>query len=230
MIGLSLKKSLLSAAAAAMALGSAAPAFADGGGHHGRHGYHGHGGYHHAYKRHHHGRYYYGSRHYRHGRGHLSGAEAAFIALGIVGGVVLIDRALEREQNRYAYEPRYAPPPRDSYYRRDDRPLYDDELDGDFGDDGADDGALDGAGYRAGESRYNYGAAYNDCKAETRDAARDSGVIVSLPAKPQRIQPIDNGAAVRFTADYIAQDGRGEWRRTMVCEADENGVRFLELV
>lgn len=224
MIGLSLKKSLLSAAAAAMALGSAAPAFADGGRHHGHHGSSRH---HHVYKPYHHSRHYYGSHHYRGHRGHLSSAEAAFIALGIVGGVVLIDRALEREQNRYAYEPRYAPPPRDSYYRRDDRPLYsDDDLDDDF----YDDGALDGAGDQKGESRYNYGAAYNDCKAETRDAARESGVIISLPAKPRRIQPIDDGAAVRFTADYLAQDARGEWRRTMVCEADENGVRYLELV
>ena len=230
MIRLSLKKSLLSAATAAMVLGAAAPAFADGGRRHGNHGYYGGGQHHKYYGRHRAPRHYYGSRHYRGHRGHLSGAEAAFIALGIVGGVVLIDRALEREQNRYAYEPRYAPAPRDSYYRRDDLPLYDDEeLDGEFYDDrDLDDSDLDGAGYQGG--RYNYGAAYNDCKAETREAARDSGVIVSLPAKPQRIQPIDGGAAVRFTADYLAQDGRGEWRRTMVCEADGSGVRYLELV
>jgi hypothetical protein len=228
MVGL--RKTLLTAAAAAVALGSAAPAFADGGRYNrGHHGYYG-GGYHHkVYGRHYAPRHYYGSRHYRHGRGHLSGAEAAFIALGIVGGVVLIDRALEREQNRYAYEPRYAPPPRDSYYRRDDRPYsYDDDLgDDDFYDDGELAGA---ANYAPDERRYNYGAAYNDCKAETRDAARDSGVTIALPAKPNRIEEIDDGAAVRFTASYLAQDSRGEWRRTMVCEADENGVRFLEIV
>lgn len=202
--------------------------------------------------------YYHGSRHYRrhHKRG-LSGGEAALLAAGIIGGVILIDSAIERENRRYAYEPRYAPPPRgDHYYRRDDRPTpyddgpYGDDYDGydDFGEDGLEDDLL-GGDFRGGDDRgetyraaprtgrqlaggrYNYGAAYNDCKAETRAAAGDAGLFVALPAKPGRIQPIDDGAAVRFTADYLAQDrGGGEWRRTMVCEADEGGVRFLELV
>ncbi len=238
MAKLSLKKSLLAAAAAAMTIGSIAPASA-GGRYHGGHGYGHHGGYyggHYAYGGH--GGYYYGSRHYRHshGHGHLSGGEAALIALGIVGGVVLIDRALERD--RYASDPYYSsPPPRDDYYRRDDRaapPVYRDEDSRfDDGDDeellGSDD-YVENSGVQGGQ-RYNYGAAYNDCKAETREAARDAGVIVSLPAKPDRIRQIDNGAAVRFTADYVATDRRGgEFRRTMVCEADSGGVRFLELV
>lgn len=234
MVRLSLKKSLLAAAAAAMAVGTVAPASA-GGRHHG--GHYAYGGGHHYSN--HHGGYYYGSRHYRRGHGHLSGGEAALLALGIVGGVVLIDRALERD--RYASSDRYysSPPPRD-YYRRDDRApqIYrDDDYRGDgYGDDDSyrDDGELLGAGDGGGVSysaNYNYGAAYNDCKAETREAGRDAGVIVSLPAKPDRIIEVDDGAAVRFTAQYVASDSRGgEFRRTMVCEADETGVRFLELV
>ncbi|MGE0408950.1 MAG: hypothetical protein AB7P23_06775 [Amphiplicatus sp.] len=222
-----LKKTLLTAAA--LALGSTAPASA-GGGHH--HGWRGHGGYHHAYARHYRGGYYYGSRYYRHGHGHLSGGEAALIALGVVGGIVLIDRALERDryETRYGY---YDPPPPRDYYRRDDRPLSygdDEEIDGGFYDDSELAGAGHAPSYAPGERRYNYGAAYNDCKAETRDAARDGGLVVALPAKPQRIEPIDGGAAVRFTAGYIVQDRGRETRRTMICEADGAGVRFLELV
>lgn len=233
MAKLSLRKSILVATAAAMAVGAAAPASA-GGRYHG--GHYAYGGGHHYGKHHyakHRGGYYYGSRHYRHRHGgHLSGGEAALLALGIVGGVVLIDRALERD--RYASDPYYsAPPPRD-YYRRDDRApqIYrDDGYDGRYDDSYSDDGELlGGEDYGYSEQRYNYGAAYNDCKAETRQAATDAGVIVSLPAKPDRIIEIDDGAAVRFTANYVASDRGGEYRRTMVCEADEGGVRFLELV
>ncbi|HXI87720.1 MAG TPA: hypothetical protein VNH64_09690 [Parvularculaceae bacterium] len=250
-----LKKSLMSAAAAAMALGAALPASADG--YHGRYhgGYRGHVGYYGHYGRYgHYGyypRYYYGSHHYRYHHG-LSGGEAALLTVGILGGIVLIDRALEesRASNAYYYNNSYpptgyygqsyappvygradAPPPRDDfYYRRDDRAPApsDDQSDEDAG------GQLLGADSDGGQSAYNYGAAYNDCKAETRQAATDGGLIVSLPAKPQRITPVEDGAAVRFEADFVASTLRGgasgDVRRTMVCEADANGVRYLELI
>ncbi|MBI1365564.1 MAG: hypothetical protein GC153_06355 [Alphaproteobacteria bacterium] len=232
------KKSLMSAAAAAMAVGAVAPASA--GGYYGpgryAHGPHGYPGHYRPYG--HHPRYYYGSRYYRHHHG-LSGGEAALLAVGILGGIVLIDRALEADRANAAayyggaypppaYRGGYAPPRDDFYYRRDDR----DPPPAVYGDDDDLDGRLLGGDERGARGGYNYGAAYNDCKAETRQAATDGGLIVSLPAKPQRITPIDNGAAVRFEADFVASNLRGQSgdiRRTMVCEADAGGVRFLEL-
>lgn len=236
---ISLKKFCLSAAAAALALGAALPAEA-GGRHHGRgHGYDRHHGWGHGHykpRRH----YYYG--HHRH-RGGLSGAEAGVIAAAIIGGAILIDAASDRASyddrydDRYygGYDARYPAPSRyaaprygsgpadDYYYRRDDsgsayqdRPAYEDDY------------GLEGGG---DNFSYNYGAAYNDCKAETRAAASQGGLFVALPAKPQQITPVDDGAAVRFTANFIANDRSGvEVRKTMVCEADLEGVRFLELV
>lgn len=239
---ISLKTSLIALAAASMAFAPAAPVLAGGGHHHGYyggHGYrHGHHGYGNGYYRHGYGSYYYGSRHYRHYHHHgLSGGEAALLAAGIIGGAILIDRAVEngRARDAYYYDRGYAPsyrggydraPSRDFYYRRDDRAGYDDEaLDDDFDDDG-----LAGGETVSARSEYNYGAAYNDCKAETRDAARDSGLLVALPARPQSIDAIDGGSAVRFSADIIARDVNGaEYRRVMTCEADKSGVRFLEI-
>mgnify|MGYP006929324569 CR=1 FL=1 len=235
---ISLKKLSLGAAAAALALGAALPAEA-GGRHHGRgHGYHGHHWGHGHYKPRRH--YYYG--HHGHHRGGLSGGEAAVIAAAIIGGAILIDSANDRASynnryddryygarypapSRYSAPPRYSSGPADDYYYRRDDSGYASQ-----GQPYGDDYGLDGAGPVAIFS-YNYGAAYNDCKAETRAAADQGGLFVALPAKPQQITPIDDGAAVRFTADFIANDRRGiEVRKTMVCEADLEGVRFLELV
>jgi hypothetical protein len=221
-----MKKSLLAATAAATAFASA-PATARP--HYGQGGYYGRShGYSGAYASNH---YYYGSRDWRrhHHRGGLSGGEAALLAAGIIGGIILIDRATENDRyrggdgyegrpydDRYRRDDGYDRYPRDGSYRRDDRRY------GDLDD------RLEGGRARPGD--YNYGAAYNDCKAETRDAARDSGVTVALPSKPDRIIPIDGGGAVRFEARYTASDGRGERRRRMVCEADEGGVTYLQLV
>jgi len=254
----SVKKSLLALAAVCLAFAPAAPAFArgghHGGGHHdgghrgghhggGHHGYggygyggsgYGHGGY--GYSSH---DYYYGSYGYRHhGRHHggLSDGEAVLLAAGIIGGVILIDRAIEndRAQGGYysgGYDPGYdrgyaSAPSRDFSYRRGERTYGGD--DSGFEDNGALEGEL--AGGEPASGGYNYGAAYNDCKAETRNAARDSGVLVALPARPRAIDPIDDGAGVRFTADVIATGvGGAEYRRVMTCEADKGGVRFLEL-
>lgn len=213
-----------------------------GGGHYGYGGYgyggygYGHGGY--GYSSH---DYYYGSYGYSHHDHHdhhdhhgHHGHDGALIAAGIIGGAILIDGALDREQERSyyrRYDPDYgrshaSPPSRDFYYRRGER-----SYDGgdEFEDNRALEDELAGGGAASG-TRYNYGAAYNDCKAETRDAARDSGLLVALPARPRGIDPIDDGAAVRFTADVIASDVSGaEYRRIMTCEADKGGVRFLEL-
>lgn len=224
-----------------------------GGGHYGYGGYgyggsgyggsgYGHGGY--GYSSH---DYYYGSYGYRHHGGHrgrhgdrhggLSDGQAVLLAAGIIGGAILIDRAIENDRARDGYysggydpgyDRGYGPAPsRDFSYRRDER-TYDGDDNG-FEDNRALEGELAG-GEPASGARYNYGAAYNDCKAETRDAARDSGVLVALPARPRAIDPIDDGAGVRFTADVIATGvGGAQYRRVMTCEADKGGVRFLEL-
>lgn len=242
MSAISLKKAALAAAAAAVALSAAAPASAGGGHHHGYYGKH-HG----KYYKHHYGKgYYKRPRHVHHHHHHpkkgLSGGEAALIAAGIIGGAILIDRALDdrRHDDRYYG---YAPPPppprgyygeptRDLYYRRDDRAYASPRYENDYRDD-YDDELLGGPAESrfAGRGEYNYGAAYNDCKAETRAAASDRGLLVALPAKPSDIRPIEGGAAVRFTTEFIARDLQGrEMRQTMICEADLRGVRFIELV
>lgn len=181
-------------------------------------------------------RHHYYGHHHRRG---LSGGEAAVIAAAIIGGAILIDGARDRRRyddryyggydDRYAYGPAPSRQAQSYYYRRDDSAQA-------WGDDDYDDGGygyddLLGAAPAGPNAAYNYGAAYNDCKAETRAAAGQGGLHVALPAKPQRITPIEGGEAVRFTADLIASDRRGgEARKTMICEADINGVRFLELV
>lgn len=252
--------SLLTAAAALVGSGLAAPAYAGGGhgrgGHHGAYGYYGYGpGYYapsyygHDWRPGRHKGYWRGDghhRHYRYHRGGLSGAEAGLIAAGIVGAAILIDSANDRARDRAyrdrdygyggdpyyggRYDGRYGGGRADSdfYYRRDGRRLSDREWD-DFADDPLD-RRLDGRTPRAAPGDYNYGAAYNDCKAETRAAARDEGLTVGLPARPDRIDRIEGGAAVRFVTEFRVEDrGRGG-RQTMVCEADAEGVRFIELV
>lgn len=242
---MSLRKSLLAATAAVMAVGAAAPAYA-GGGHgrgngygHDRHGDYGHSygqwrydGYRGAWRDDHYGHHYRYKRH----RGGLSGAEAGLIAAGIVGVAILLDSANDRsdrygygvEDHRYRDYDRYDrsgydPYGDDFYYRRDDRRL----SDRDWNDSRDDDLGLDG---RAEPGEYNFGSAYNDCKAETREAARREGLQVGLPARPDQIDRIEGGEAVRFVAKFEMQDRGRPIRQTMVCEADASGVRFLELV
>ncbi len=90
------KKLSLSAAAAAMAMGMTAPAFAG-------------GGYGHGYHKRHHGHHY--SYRHRHHRG--GGGKAAAIALGVVGGAIILNELSEsRARDRY-YQDRYY---RDRYY------------------------------------------------------------------------------------------------------------------
>ncbi len=253
-----LKTLLLAVGALATAAGSVAPAAA-GGGHgrgYGKHGYDKHWKYdgHRGYWRDS-GRQHY--RYYRHRRGGdgLSGAEAGLIAAGIVGAAILLDSANDRYRyddrydrdryddryyrERYYDRGRYYDPYRrggyddrygyggDLYYRRDDYGRSGGWTDRDWDDLYDDDLGLEGGSYRG--SSYNYGAAYTDCKAEMRDAARDRGISVGVPARPERIERIDGGSAVRFVTSFEVQE-RGGYRQTMVCEADASGVRFIELV
>lgn len=248
------KAALLAVAAIALTAVST-PAFAGGrsyggyGGYYAGHGHYGHGYY---------GRGYYsggryGRGHYR-GRGGLSGGEAALIAVGIIGGAILIDRALDDRRDRY--DDRYYDDRRyrdrdyddrrrragafddDYYYQRDSRPYeYDDEIRSARADDfsrdeprGAGEPELLGGEPRSGSlDRVAVNAAFRECVAETRGAAGAGGLTVAMPGAPTDIETLADGS-VRMVAQFRASNARGEeWSRRFVCEADERGVRFLQV-
>lgn len=250
-------KALMMAAALALTAAST-PAFAGGGYYygHGRHfdrGFHGGHGY---YGARYYGPRYYGhgryGRHYR-GRGGISGGEAALIALGVVGGAILIDRALDdrRDRDRYYYDDRGYDDRRyddrrrrvgafddEYYYQRDSRPY---EADGDIRaarrDDFDRDRTVDAGGPEllGGEARSGsvdrvaVNAAFRECVAETRGAAGAGGLTVAMPGAPTEIETLADGS-VRMVAQFRASNARGqEWSRRFVCEADERGVRFLQV-
>lgn len=231
--GLSLlKKSVLSAAAAAMVLGASAPAFAGGG--HYRHGYH------HGYHGHH--------GHYRRG----GGGKGAAIALGVIGGAIILnelaeDRARDRYyqdryyQDRYYYDQRSQTRAYDrGYYDgRDDQRRADDYYDNRAYDDGAyDDSGLAGGGpvYRSpGASDYDRAprmvsesAAYNACLSHARRALAERGFVVSAPYRPETVE--DRGGALLMTATVTAERGADMWSRAMSCEASESRVYRMELI
>ena len=246
-------------AAALSVAATSTPALA-GGGHyygHGRHfdrGFHGGYGYY--------GPRYYGPRHYGHGRygrgyyrgrGGLSGGEAALIAVGIIGGAILIDRALDdrrdRYDDRYYDDRRYRDRDYDDrrragafddeyYYQRDSRPYeFEDDVRSarrdDFDQDRAftvEEPELLGAGPPLGSvDRIAVNAAFRECVAETRGAAGAGGLTVAMPGAPTDIETLADGS-VRMVAQFRASNARGqEWTRRFVCEADERGVRFLQV-
>ena len=246
-----IRKLLVSAAALGVAAAAPAPAFARGG-HGGGHGGHhsGHHGYSYgAYG--HYGSYghyrpyrnydYYNYRHHR--RGHISAGEGALIAAGIIGGVILIDRALDnRDDDRRYDDRRYDDRNRrgafdDGYfYQRDDRP-YDDRsadwrYDGrDFNDGRAarSDRDIDGALLGDDRPAVLADAAFRECVAETRGAAGAGGMSVAMPGAPTEVERLADGS-VRMTAQFRASNPRGEsWTRRFVCETDDRGVRFLQV-
>jgi hypothetical protein len=256
--GKRVKAALLAVAAMAVA-GASTPAFAGGrhyggyGGYYAGHGNFGHGYYGRGYYR---PRYYggghYGRGHYR-GRGGLSGGEAALIAVGIIGGAILIDRALDdrrdRYDDRYYDDRRYRDRDYDDrrragafddeyYYQRDSRPYeYDDEIRSARAEDVERGPAFDagepellGGEPRSGSiDRVAVNAAFRECVAETRGAAGAGGLTVAMPGAPTDIETLADGS-VRMVAQFRASNARGEeWTRRFVCEADERGVRFLQV-
>ncbi|HBK90054.1 MAG TPA: hypothetical protein DDZ68_00135, partial [Parvularcula sp.] len=237
------KAALIAAAATAFAAAST-PAFAGGGYYGGYDGYYGGSGYYgHGYG----GRGYYGRGYDRgghghgrhHGRGGLSGGEAALIAVGIIGGAILIDRALDdrrdRDYDRYddrRYRGRDYDDRRragafddDYYYQRDSRPY---QYDGDIRSARRD----EPGGYGAGEpdllggeprsrsaDRVAVNAAFRECVAETRGAAGAGGLTVAMPGAPTDLETLADGS-VRMVAQFRASNARGEeWSRRFVCEA-----------
>lgn len=237
-----IRRLLISAAALSVAASVASPALAGGRGHGGRYyePRHYDYGYYPRYRNH--GHYYNGGRH----RGRISAGEGALIAAGIIGGVILIDRALDdrdrRYDDRYRYEDRYRRGAFDDdyYYQRDNRP-YDDWRYGDRFSDRRDDDQFRSASadrdiddLLLGEKDLGGRAipadvAFRECVAETRGAAGAGGMTVAMPAVPDRVEELADGS-VRMSASFRAANPRGEsWTRRFVCEADAGGVRFLQV-
>lgn len=236
---------LISAATIGAVSAVPAPALARGGHHHYQPRHYSYG-YHPHYRNY----AYYDYRHHRHHRrSRLSAGEGALIAAGIIGGVILIDRALDnrdRYDDRRYDDRRYDPYPERRgafddgyYYQRDDRP-YDDRYAERFDDDRRDD-------YRsAGSDRdiddillgdddlgaapdVPVNAAFRECVAETRGAAGAGGMNVAMPGAPTEVERLADGS-VRMTAQFRASNARGDsWTRRFVCEADDRGVRFLQV-
>ncbi len=254
-----LSRGALVAAAMSTAALAPAPAFAGG-----RDRYYDNYGRHYDYSyRNDYGRHR-GYSDYRHRRrGHISAGEGALIAAGIIGGVILIDRALDSgnrsgdrryDDRRYddrRYDGRYdrgyddrrdrrGAIDDDYYYQRDDRP-YDDRprggRDEDYRSAGSDrdiDDILLGDDDRRLDSRADLraipaDAAFRECVAETRGAAGAGGMSVAMPGAPTEVERLADGS-VRMTAQFRASNPRGEsWTRRFVCEADDQGVRFLQV-
>ena len=253
------RKLLIAAAAlAAAGFGVTTPAAAGKYGH----GYYGHG-YHGGY----YGRGYYG-RGYRHGyrRGYHhhrrkgGGGKAAAIALGVIGGAIILNELAESKAERRAYEDRY-------YDRRYDRystraaPSYDrgafergyregleagrataaprDLRDGDFDDDLED--RLDGAGGEGfqdnvfrndgGPEPIRFSAAEAYQACMTHARAALSERGYILAGPHVPDTAEDVGGAWKMTANVSAQNRTGDsWNRAMYCEADASRVYLLELI
>jgi len=226
------RKFSLAMAAAAIALGAGATAFA--GGYYGNY----YGGYYSAgYSGGHHGGHGYRGGHHR--RGHGGGGKAAAIALGVIGGAIILNEISEDRARQRAYDDRY-----DRRYRRYSRrsePIYIDRdylpqrdydgapQDGNPGDDDLDarlEGRDDGG---PAPIRLSYRRAYQACMSHARAALSNRGFILAGPARPETVE--EAGRAWKMTANVTAQNQRGEtWTRAMYCEADDDRVYLLELI
>lgn len=238
------RKLMLAAAASATALGVAAPAAAG--------GYYGHVGYsNHYYGNHYRHNGYYGHRGYRRGH-HGGGGKAAAIALGVIGGAIILNEVAENRAEQRAYEARYA----DRYdrydrYARRAQPAYDRDafergyeegysegraadIEGGAPRDlsngpsrkGALDDRLDGG---PEPIRFSAAEAYQTCMTHARAALGDRGFLLAAPPTPETAE--DTGGAWKMTATVSAQNPAGEsWSRAMYCEADETRVYLLELI
>jgi hypothetical protein len=214
------RKLSLTAAAAALVLGAASPAFAG--------GYRG---------------YYGGHRHHHHGHG----GKGAAIALGVIGGAIILNELSEsRARDRYYEDRYYAERARTrAYYdgyeegRYDER-RYDDRYDegayssgGDYYEDGAYEGdyGLEGGSAPAPVRepvRISSGAAYQTCLDHARRALGERGFVVTAPYRPDTVE--DRGQALLMTATVTAQRGPDRWARAMSCEASEYRVYRMELI
>ncbi|GJL95139.1 MAG: hypothetical protein DHS20C05_15440 [Hyphococcus sp.] len=189
-------------------------------------------GYYDAYSYHHRSR--------RHGHHHShGGGKGAAIALGIIGGAILINELAEERARDRAYEDRYER--RYDRYSRRAQPVYsdpiifpEDDYDEDAKADPLDDRLAGGDQARADDGgpapiRYSYDQAYRTCMTHARAALSDRGFILAAPARPETAEEV--GRAWKMTANVTAQNDRGEsWNRAMYCEADDSRVYLLELI
>ncbi len=205
-------------------------------------GYYGpayYGGYHYAGYRH------VGYRRgYRHGRRHhrRGGGNGAAIALGVIGGAIILNELAEDRARRQYYEDRrydsYADRPRRPYYERNalrSQPLdtgyagsesLPPESYGGAGEDADIDRRLDGG---PEPIRLSAGAAYSTCISHVREMLAQRDFMLAAPAQPDTAENV--AGAWKMTANVTAQDRRGdEWNRAMYCEADEGRVYLLELI
>lgn len=222
------------AAGAMFAVNAPAPAQAGG---YGYYGYY--GGYKHGY---------YGRRHHRHyHRG--GGGKAAAIALGVVGGAIILNELAESRARQRAYDERYyrsRPYYGGGYYDRGygrgyeqgfergysegraegsfERPLETLPTEPSGGDDL--DAVLDGGPNEAG--RISVAEAYQTCLRRVRSALSERGFILSAPFEPDTAD--DLGGAWKMTATVMAQRGSQDWSRAMVCKADAGRVYMVELI
>lgn len=250
------QKLLIPAVAAACALGLSAPASA--GGYYGNVGFHGsyyggHGGYygHRGFR----GRGYRHRGYHGHRRG--GGGKAAAIALGVIGGAIILNEVAENRAERRAYDDRYY----DRYdrYSRRSAPRYDRDAfergyeegysrgrsaEGDapqVTDDGDLDSRLDGARTPGNRNdaprndggpepiRFSAAEAYQTCITHARAALSERGFMLAAAATPDTAD--DVGGAWKMTATVSAQNAQGEsWSRAMYCEADASRVYLLELI
>lgn len=248
--------------AAILALGAGAPALAGGGhfsfgyasGYHGGHyggGYY-KAGYRHGYRGHHR------RHHRRHHRG--GGGKGAAIALGVIGGAIILNELAEdRAEDRY-YRDRYY---EDRYYRErayrdryerdrygyDDGDEYDDRY-AERSDDAPYDDDLDGAAPSAdnelerrlegGHKRTNPPDRRAPSIRISSEAAyqtcldharRALGERGFVVSAPYRPDTADAvGDALLMTATVTAQRGGESWSRAMSCEASNTRVYRMELI
>lgn len=252
MIGSFIGKCALAGAVAAITLGAGTPATAGGWVSYGYYGPAYYGGYHYAGYRHYGHRGYYRGHGYRRGHHyrrhrHGHGGNGAAIALGVIGGAIILNELAEdRARDRY-YRDRYY----DGYYdgrragARDD--YYDDRYrlrsqpldDGYAGEEELPPENYGGAGVDADLEdrldggpepiRLSYREAYDSCVGHAREALADRDFVLAAPSRPETADDI--GGAWKMTANVTARNRQGEqWTRAMYCEADEARVYMLELI
>ena len=235
-----IRKCALAGAAVATVLGVGGPVAASGYGYGGYYGGTAYYGGHHYAGYGHHGY----SRGYRHGRRHHrgGGGKGAAIALGVIGGAIILNELAEdRARRRYYEDRRY-----DSYASRRAGRYYDPyearaqpldsgyagaetlpaESYGGAGEEADIERRLDGG---PDPIRLSYGDAYTTCIGHARQALADRNFVLAAPARPDTADNV--GGAWKMTANITAQNQQGEqWTRAMYCEADEQRVYLLELI
>lgn len=183
--------------AAALAAGAmfavTAPTPAQAGGY-GYYGYH--GGYKHGY---------YGRRHYRHHRHyrrhHGGGGKAAAIALGVIGGAIILNELAEDRARQRAYDERY--------YRA--RPYY-------------------GGGYYSDRGYGGYGRGYEQGFERGFERGLDQGALApGSPAPPQAparpLETLPGAPSGGDDLDAVLDGGPNEAGRISVAEAYQTCLR-----